>query len=142
MKIGIVGQGYVGTAVRVVFEEYYDVCTYDINQEISSCQSLDELIDKSDIVFICLPTPMNHNGSCNIDIVKKVVRDIDKIALTQESAEKIGIKPKTETDIIEDKEPKKTEDKIQDGEPIKKNPPEKELLKENSTVVTTDLESQ
>ena len=25
MRIGIVGQGYVGTAVRTVFEKHYDV---------------------------------------------------------------------------------------------------------------------
>ena len=33
MKIGIVGQGYVGTAVRTIFKKHYDVKTYDINQK-------------------------------------------------------------------------------------------------------------
>ena len=31
-RIGIVGQGYVGTAVRTVFEQYYKVYTYDIKE--------------------------------------------------------------------------------------------------------------
>ena len=29
MKIGIVGQGYVGTAIKVGFEPHYTVETYD-----------------------------------------------------------------------------------------------------------------
>ena len=29
MKIGIVGQGYVGTAIKVGFEPYYELETYD-----------------------------------------------------------------------------------------------------------------
>ena len=29
MKIGIVGQGYVGTAVKTIFEKHYEVETYD-----------------------------------------------------------------------------------------------------------------
>ena len=33
MRIGIVGQGYVGTAVRTVFEKHYDVHTYDIKEK-------------------------------------------------------------------------------------------------------------
>ena len=43
MKIGIVGQGYVGTAVKVIFEKHYDVATYDLNKTLSSCKSLNEL---------------------------------------------------------------------------------------------------
>ena len=29
MKIGIIGQGYVGTALKVGFKDYYNVETYD-----------------------------------------------------------------------------------------------------------------
>ena len=29
MKIGIIGQGYVGTAIKVGFEPYYELETYD-----------------------------------------------------------------------------------------------------------------
>ena len=34
MKIGIVGQGYVGTAVKIVFEKHYDVETYDLDKDV------------------------------------------------------------------------------------------------------------
>ena len=41
-KIGIVGQGYVGTAIKVGFEPYYDVETYDkFNHTKSTCELFD-----------------------------------------------------------------------------------------------------
>jgi nucleotide sugar dehydrogenase len=79
MKIGIVGQGYVGTAVRTIFEKHYDVYTYDIKEKCN-CSDMNELVVESDIIFVCVPTPMNPDGSCNIDIVKSVVREIDEIS--------------------------------------------------------------
>ena len=76
-RIGIVGQGYVGTAVRAVFQKHYDVSTYDINTELSTYDTLQELVTKSDIIFVCVPTPMNRYGSCNTDIVEDVISDIN-----------------------------------------------------------------
>ena len=77
MKIGVVGQGYVGTAVKTVFRKYYDVRAYDINPELSTCDTLQELVTNSDIIFVCVPTPMNRYGSCNTDIVEDVISDIN-----------------------------------------------------------------
>ena len=76
-KIGIVGQGYVGTAVRTVFQKHYDVSTYDINVKLSTCDTLQELVTKSEVIFICVPTPMNKDRSCNTDIVEDVISDIN-----------------------------------------------------------------
>ena len=76
-KIGIVGQGYVGTAVRAVFQKHYDVRTFDINTELSTCDTLQELVTKSEVIFVCVPTPMNTDGSCNTDIVEDIISDIN-----------------------------------------------------------------
>ena len=76
MNIGIVGLGYVGTAVETVFKEYYKVITYDINKKCSA-ESLDALIEQTDIIFLCLPTPMNSNGSCNISIIENVLSELN-----------------------------------------------------------------
>ena len=76
-KIGIVGQGYVGTAVKTVFEKYYDVETYDINKSLSSVKNINELARKVEVIFVCVPTPMNEDGSCNIIAVDKVVKEIN-----------------------------------------------------------------
>ena len=77
MRIGVVGQGYVGTAVKTVFEKFYNTSTFDLNGECS-CKNLDELVSESDIIFICLPTPMKKNGSCDISIVQETVERINK----------------------------------------------------------------
>ena len=77
-KIGIVGQGYVGTAIKVGFESYYDVETYDKYDKKKTTKSLPDMVSECEIIFVCVPTPMNEDGSCNTDIVESVVKDVDK----------------------------------------------------------------
>ena len=55
---------------------YYDIETFDIVKD-STCDSLHGLVNKSDIIFVCVPTPMNLDGSCNTDIVEDVISDIN-----------------------------------------------------------------
>ena len=76
MKIGIVGQGYVGTAVKTIFEQHYKTNTFDLSGNCN-CTTLHELVNDSDIVFVCVPTPMNKDGSCNTNIVEGVVKEIN-----------------------------------------------------------------
>tara|TARA_B100000131_G_scaffold216990_1_gene208615 strand:+ start:264 stop:1115 length:852 start_codon:yes stop_codon:yes gene_type:complete len=76
MKIGIVGQGFVGTAVKEGLKKYHTIETFDIKEQ-STCDSLHELVNTTDIVFVCVPTPMNRDGSCNIGIVDNVVKEIN-----------------------------------------------------------------
>lgn len=79
MIIGIIGQGFVGTAVYHKFKNYYNVLTFDLDN--SKCNSTEEeLINNSEVIFVCLPTPMNVDGSCNIDIVESVVKKINEIS--------------------------------------------------------------
>ncbi len=79
MKIGIVGQGYVGTAIKVGFEPHYQVETYDkYDEDKSTCESLRDLVGKCEVMFVCVPTPMNKDGSCHTDIVESVVKEIDE----------------------------------------------------------------
>ena len=78
MKIGILGQGFVGTAVREGLQNYHKVNTFDLVKE-STCKSLTELVEKSKVIFVCVPTPMNKDGSCNTSIVENVVKGIDEV---------------------------------------------------------------
>ena len=78
MKVGIVGQGFVGKALKSGFEKHYKTNTFDLNGKCS-CESLDKLIDKSNIIFICVPTPMKKDGSCDTSIVEGVVKDINNV---------------------------------------------------------------
>jgi UDPglucose 6-dehydrogenase len=78
MNIGIIGQGFVGSAVYKKFKNYYDVFTFDIDQ--SKCNSnKDFLFENCEIIFVCLPTPMNSDESCNIDLVENTIKEINNL---------------------------------------------------------------
>tara|TARA_X000000368_G_scaffold418725_1_gene419610 strand:- start:3258 stop:4112 length:855 start_codon:yes stop_codon:yes gene_type:complete len=72
MNIGIIGQGFVGNAVYQKFKNFFRVYTYDVISEICNSTYV-ELIDNCNTIFVCLPTPMNKNGSCNLDLLKEVL---------------------------------------------------------------------
>jgi len=78
MKLGVIGQGFVGTAVLEGLKTFFDIETYDIAKE-STCDSLDEICKKSKILFVCLPTPMKRDGSCYIGIVEEVLEKINAL---------------------------------------------------------------
>ena len=78
MKIGIIGQGFVGNAIYQKFKNYYDVKTFDI-KGMMHCNSRKEETMLCDIVFVCLPTPMDQDGSCHTDIVEGAVADISSL---------------------------------------------------------------
>lgn len=76
-KIGIIGQGFVGTAVREGLQTHFDIETYDKYKE-STCDSVQGLCEKTKYIFVCLPTPMRSNGSCDLSIVEQTIHEIDK----------------------------------------------------------------
>ena len=80
MKIGIIGNGFVGKATRVLECEGIEIMCYDIDPKlcIPEGTTLEELCE-CDIIFISVPTPMNEDGSCFLNIVESVVDDISKI---------------------------------------------------------------
>ena len=78
MKIGIVGQGYVGTAIKVGFESYYDLETYDKFDESKTTCDLKGLVEICDVIFVCVPTPMDKDGSCHTGIVEEVIGEINQ----------------------------------------------------------------
>jgi len=78
MNIGIIGQGFVGNAVYKKFKNFFNVLTYD--KKSSLCNStLDKLKENCKIIFICVPTPMNSDGSCNIEIVDSVLDSLSDV---------------------------------------------------------------
>ena len=88
--IGIIGQGFVGNAVYQKFKNYYDVHTYDLD-ETKSNDSKENVIHQR-YIFLCLPTPMNKDGSCNVDIIEKELENIDLTADNQEILKTVVIK--------------------------------------------------
>lgn len=82
MNIGIIGQGFVGNAIYQKLKKYYKVFTYDLNDKLCN-STFDETVSRCKIVFVCLPTPMNQNGSCNLDIIEDVLSQINEYTDTE-----------------------------------------------------------
>ena len=84
MKIGIIGAGYVGTATRVFAGQQIEALVYDIDPEKCSPEGtkLDDM-NQCDLVFVCVPTPANKDGSCHVGIVESGVQDLRE-ALTED----------------------------------------------------------
>ena len=94
MKIGIIGQGFVGTAVYEGLKQYHKIETYDI-AKASTCKTLEELVETSDVIFVCLPTPMKKDGSCHIGIVENTLLGLDVINKCKTVVVKSTIPPGT-----------------------------------------------
>jgi nucleotide sugar dehydrogenase len=81
-KIGIVGRGFVGSAVEFGFSPNVgcdaEVRVYDKDPN-KSLHSLKETINESDYVFVSVPTPSNQDGSINLDIIYDLFEEIDKV---------------------------------------------------------------
>ena len=92
MKVGIVGQGFVGSAIREGLKEFHDVFTFDLAKEKRNVETLEELVKSSEIIFVCLPTPMRKSGECDIRIMKNAVLEIDAIAGSETERKTIVIK--------------------------------------------------
>ena len=90
-SIGIIGQGFVGNAIYQKFKNYFDVLTYDLDKAKSN-STKENLIFKCNTIFLCLPTPMNADGSCNVDILQTELENIDLITDNQEITKTIVIK--------------------------------------------------
>ena len=88
--IGIIGQGFVGNAIYQKFKNYFNVLTYDLDK--SKCNSTFTDLIMCNTIFLCLPTPMNTDGSCNVDILEKELSNLDLIADNQEVEKTIVIK--------------------------------------------------
>ena len=77
MKIGIIGQGFVGNAIYQKFKDFFEVYTFDIIEDLCN-STYKELVNKSDIIFVCVPTPMNKDGSCNVELVRNTLIKLNK----------------------------------------------------------------
>ena len=92
MKIGIVGLGHVGTAMHNLFK---DAVIYDKYKNIGSMNE----INKCDAAFVCVPTPMKDDGSCDTTAVDEVLnwceckviilRSTVRVGYTREMTEKL-----------------------------------------------------
>ena len=73
LKLGIVGHGFVGKATDWGFNKR--VSKFIVDPLLNN--SVEDLKDfEPEIVFICVPTPMNDDGSQDSSIIEKVINDL------------------------------------------------------------------
>ncbi len=76
-NIGIVGNGFVGKATKLLKSKSININVYDIRPE--ACEPLGTQLsdlEKCDIIFYCLPTPLNHDSSCYTKIIEDAVTQL------------------------------------------------------------------
>jgi len=108
--IGVVGYGFVGQAVAAGFCPVANVMVYDKDPEkgllmVKECvegwaeskvdTTLDPfrcLIRHARIIFVCVPTPMRKDGSCDTSVVEDVVQKLDHASVSCSISPTIVIK--------------------------------------------------
>ena len=83
MKIGIVGYGHVGKAMRALFK---DAVSYDKYLNVGTR----EAINICDAVFVCVPTPQTEDGHCDTSAVEEVIRWVECKVIVLRSTVPVG----------------------------------------------------
>jgi UDPglucose 6-dehydrogenase len=72
MKIGIVGLGFVGEAVRHAYENLFtNIVVVDVDPTKSTGTYAD--LNDCDAVFVCVPSPSKDSGECDTSILNSVL---------------------------------------------------------------------
>ncbi|MEK7613201.1 MAG: hypothetical protein AAB449_03615 [Patescibacteria group bacterium] len=101
MKVGIIGVGMVGGAIRHGFSRIgHDIHVHDVRLPGTSLADALE----TEIVFICVPTPSRPDGTCDTSIVEQVVREIARAGYRGLVAIKSTVEPGT-TDKLSARHP-------------------------------------
>ncbi len=81
-RIGIIGKGFVGTAVAHGFSNQTgfgaSIKIYD-KDPVKSIDSLNETVNESDFIFLSVPTPSKKDGSIDLSILKDAIESIDSV---------------------------------------------------------------
>ncbi len=76
-KIGIIGNGYVGTATGKGFATNPENQIFSYDKYKESPNTLDEVVKKSGFIFICVPTPIFSDYSgMDMSIVEEVIGEV------------------------------------------------------------------
>lgn len=73
-KIGIIGLGFVGSAIHQSIDVFNPVCV-DADPRKGHTGTYQEIIDCEGI-FICVPSPMNSDNTCDTSILESVLEKL------------------------------------------------------------------
>ncbi|MHA2064156.1 MAG: hypothetical protein ACXABY_07225 [Candidatus Thorarchaeota archaeon] len=87
--VGIIGGGFVGGAIAKGFSEYTDVKVFD--KELSRSTHNHLKVRNQDIIFVCVPTPMEEDGSVDCSFLESALRRLSETLAEEGCEEKIVI---------------------------------------------------
>ena len=74
--VGIIGNGFVGNAVYQNVRDKVETKIYDVDKN-RSLNTFEEVLEQ-EYIFVCVPTPMKVDGSCDLSILEKLFEDISE----------------------------------------------------------------
>ena len=74
MKIGIIGNGFVGNSIAFGFSPTHEVKVHDKDPK-RNLNTIEEVLE-CDFIFVAVPTPMNEDGSISLKVVEKALQEI------------------------------------------------------------------
>jgi len=88
MKIGMIGMGFVGGTTAKVLSKAHEILPYDkYKKPYNEKQNIEQLAKHSEIVFICVPTPMKPSGEIDYNPMH------DSLQLLESAAKEINRNP-------------------------------------------------
>lgn len=84
ISIGVIGNGFVGKATQQLNHSAITMMVYDVRPEL--CRPLGlTLADLKhcDLIFVCVPTPMESSGACHLGLVESVVENLKTVIDTE-----------------------------------------------------------
>ena len=80
-EIGIIGQGFVGSAVREGMQNYFKVFAFDKDPtKFSNTENIFSVVENTELTFLCVPTPMKKSGECDLRILEAALTEISECA--------------------------------------------------------------
>jgi UDPglucose 6-dehydrogenase len=100
--VGIVGKGFVGGAMYENFKDVFNTLVWDTDETKRSVETFKDFVEKSDIIFVCVPTPMKPSGECDVSIVSSVIDDIAQVDRRKYVVIKSTVTPGTTSRLASD----------------------------------------
>ena len=76
MKIGIIGNGFVGNSIAFGFSPTHEIRIHDKDPK-RTLNTIEEVLE-CDFIFVAVPTPMNRDGSISLKVVEKALQEISE----------------------------------------------------------------
>ena len=79
-KVGVIGSGFVGTAIISGFGLHSEIKVYDKDPR-KSTHPIGDVVNDSEFIFVCVPTPMHDalGGSIDTSIIEDVFSEVQSV---------------------------------------------------------------